>query len=124
MTHGYLARGDIKNHFWNKKRIEARGPIALCEIDNFILKSSESTNSTCKNHPNAVCVSIILGDLGVRDRLVTGDQCNLSEPIYLPRFFAIQEICGFKALDLASKTSFEFGRVKESDHICTRHPIY
>ena len=60
MTHGYLACGNIKNHFWNKKGIEARGPIALCEIDNFILKRSEPANSACKNHPNAVCVGIVL----------------------------------------------------------------
>src|SRR5204863_1570923 len=123
MAHGYLPRRDIKNHLWNKKKIEARGAISLCEIDDFILESSEAANSACKNYPNAIRVGVILRDVCIRDCLVTGDQCNLSKPVYLPSFFAIQEICGFESFDFTSKTCFEFGRVKKSDHFCTGHPI-
>src|SRR5436190_6105803 len=71
MPHAYLAGSNIKDHFRNKKRIEAGRAIAFCKFGDLILKSDQSTNTAGKNNTDPVRIDIILIQTGLAHGLVT-----------------------------------------------------
>ena len=57
MTHGDLARSNIKYHFRNKERIETWSSITFGKIDHFFLESDQSANTTGKYNTYPVLIN-------------------------------------------------------------------
>src|SRR6266487_5831484 len=103
-----MSGSNIKYHFGNEEWIETGRSVALGEAHHFFLKSDYSTDAACKNNSDSVKIRNIGGKSGVGYCLVTGHQCSLCKTIYLSRFLALQEICGFKILYFTGKAGFKF----------------